>query len=111
MRSPEEWAAHAREACETIDPVGGLPTVDWERFKFVVEELIGASQEHMAAEFVAALRASDQIQATQRCENCSAFRPRQGSDTPNECLDSASPIAAVGPWRNWWCPRFVSQND
>ena len=109
MRTPEEWTACAREACETLDPVAGISAVDWERFGNVVEEIVGTSQEHATAEFVAALRASDHIQANRRCENCAAFKPRQNANEPNACLDAASPIA--GPWRNWWCPRFVAQTD
>ena len=109
MRTLEEWSAYAREECETLDPVAGLSAVDWKRFGHVVEEIVATSQEHTTAEFVAALRAGDHIQATQRCENCAAFKPRQNANEPNACLDAASPIATIGPWRNWWCPRFVLQ--
>ena len=109
MRTPEEWAACARETCETLDPVAGQSTVDWERLGNLIEEIVSTSQEHTTSEFVAVLRASDHIQAEQRCENCAAFKPKQNANEPNTCLDTASPLAAIGPWRNWWCPRFVPQ--
>lgn len=109
MRTPEEWAVYARETCETLDPAAGLLTVDWERLEIVIEEIVSTSQEHSTSEFVSVLRASDHIQAEQRCENCAAFKPKQNANEPNTCLDTASPLAAIGPWRNWWCPRFVPQ--
>ena len=83
MRTPEEWTVHAREVCETLDPVTGQPTVHWEQFAKVVDDIVGTSQQSMTAEFVAALRASDFLHAHQRCENCAAFRTRPSTDEPS----------------------------